>query len=357
MKQRNLRLLLAATVLSASCGYPGPPKPPSLNLPQPVSDLQAVRKGNTVYLTWTVPTETTDSLPLRHLGRTRICRNPGVSINDCANPLGEVSKPILPVESSTRPPQRLNFTDSMSTIISDDPASQISYAVSVLNDRGRSAGTSNVVTVPALAAASPPIDLRAEVTANGVILRWTPIPSQEAPDVTRRYRVYRRAGNNNADTIVGEAPLDSSQLVDQSFEWQRTYFYRETLVTTINLPGKAERQFESEDTPPVKVFAHDIFPPAVPSGLQAAFSGEGQKNFIDLIWAPDTDADLAGYNLYRHEDGKSPEKINSQPIKTPSFQDTSVTPGGRYVYSVSAIDVRGNESAHSTEASEAVPER
>jgi fibronectin type 3 domain-containing protein len=105
----------------------------------------------------------------------------------------------------------------------------------------------------------------------------------------------------------------------------------------------------------VRVFAHDVFPPAVPSGLQAVFSGAGQQPFIDLIWAPDTDADLAGYNIYRHEAGTAEQKINSELVKTPAFRDTNVAAGHTYLYSVSAIDFRGNESAHSPEASESVP--
>lgn len=358
MKQRNLRFVLAVTALSASCGYPGPPRPPSLNLPQPVSDLQAVRKGNSVYLSWTVPTETTDSLPVRHLGPTRICRNVESPMSDCTHSLGEVPAPKSPAGSTSRTQQHLAFTDLLlPTIVSNDPESQIYYSVSVQNDHGRSAGISNVVAVPALAATSPPGDFRAEVTANGVVLNWAPILSQQTPEATRLFRVYRRAEGSNADAIVGEVPLDSSQLVDQSFDWEKTYFYRETVVTTLHLPGKAESQFESEDTLPVKVFAHDTFPPAIPSGLQAAFSGEGQQSFIDLIWAPDTDADLAGYNIYRHEEGNSPEKINSQPIKTPSLRDTTIAPGHHYIYSVSAIDIRGNESSRSNESTEAVPER
>jgi len=42
-------------------------------------------------------------------------------------------------------------------------------------------------------------------------------------------------------------------------------------------------------------------------------------------------------------------------VKSPAFRDMNVTPGHTYFYSVSAIDVRGNESAHSAEASESVP--
>jgi fibronectin type 3 domain-containing protein len=114
-------------------------------------------------------------------------------------------------------------------------------------------------------------------------------------------------------------------------------------------------EVEGDDTPEVKVFTHDVFPPAVPAGLQAVFSGAGQTPFIDLIWAPVTDADLAGYIVYRHEEGGTALKLNSEPVKTPAFRDTQVVSEKTYFYSVSAIDVRGNESAASDEASEKVP--
>ena len=245
------------------------------------------------------------------------------------------------------------------TLLGENPAAQILYAVSVLNGNGRSAGTSNVVQVPAVAALPPPSDFHAEVAPEGVVLSWSEILVPETPTGLRHlYRVYRRPEGGNTDTVVGEVPLDrssSAQLVDHSFEWEKTYLYRATAVTLIQEEGKPETQFEGDDTPAVKVFAHDIFPPAVPLSLQAVFSGVGQQPFIDLIWAPDTDADLAGYNVFRHEAGGAPVKINADLVNTPAFRDTNVALGKTYLYSVSAVDVRGNESARSEEASEAVP--
>jgi hypothetical protein len=48
-------------------------------------------------------------------------------------------------------------------------------------------------------------------------------------------------------------------------------------------------------------------------------------------------------------------KVNRQIVRTPTYRDGSVEPGGKYFYSISAVDVRGNESARSEEASESVP--
>jgi len=142
---------------------------------------------------------------------------------------------------------------------------------------------------------------------------------------------------------------------DPSIEWEKTYEYHANIATVIARPSQPEAQVEGEDTPDVRVFTHDIYPPAVPSGLQAVFSGPGQLPFIDLIWAPVTDLDFAGYNVYRHEPGSPPEKINTEPLKTPTYRDAAVSSGKTYSYSVSSVDSRANESVRSEEASERVP--
>jgi hypothetical protein len=170
--------------------------------------------------------------------------------------------------------------------------------------------------------------------------------------------VYRRLESGKADSRVGETDgqdCSKMEMLDQTIEWEKNYTYRGTVVTVVSSPEKQAFEVEGEDTPLVKVFTRDIFPPAVPSGLQAVFSGVGQAPFVDLIWAPDSDVDLAGYNVYRREEGGGPTKVNPELLKAPAFRDTSVDPGKRYSYSVTAVDLRGNESARSDEVSEAVP--
>ena len=85
--------------------------------------------------------------------------------------------------------------------------------------------------------------------------------------------------------------------------------------------NKPELQVEGDDSPEIKVFANDVFPPAIPSGLQAVASGPGQKTFVDLVWAPVSDVDLDGYNVYRREEGAAPVKVNAALVKTPAYRD------------------------------------
>lgn len=355
---------LALTLASlAGCGSPGIPRPPSLDLPQPPSDLRVVRKGDRAYLAWTVPTETTDGTTFRHPGATSICRSLDVPMKDCATPVGEVAAARPAARSANAQlaaKVQANYVDELpASVLSGNPEAQLFYSVSIMNQRGRNAGLSNMVSVSAFTSVPPPADFRAQLGAEGVNMAWTGFAkASEAEGVERAYRVYRREEGAKADFLVGETPLGRTsglRLLDRTFEWEKKYEYRATVVTRIHLPGKPVSQFEGDDSPTVQVFTHDVFPPAVPSGLQAVFSGVGQQPFIDLIWEPDTDADLAGYNIYRHEAGGAAAKINASLVKLSAFRDTNIVSGHTYVYTVTAVDVRGNESAPSAEASETLP--
>ena len=103
------------------------------------------------------------------------------------------------------------------------------------------------------------------------------------------------------------------------------------------------------------MLAHDSFPPANPSGVEAVFSAAAPNSFIDITWTANTEPDLAGYNVYRHSEKEPPKKINSELVKTPRLPDPGVQPGMKYFYSVTAVDLRGNESGKSEETSETVP--
>lgn len=377
----NLICVLGSAVL-VSCGTPGVPIPPSLELAKPVTDLRAARKGDKVYLAWTVPSKTVDRQTVRHPGATRICRSLRVPVTDCKSPVREVPANQLPLaapestgKSTPVPKVEASYTDILPEQLQEqDPTATIAYAVSVQNESGRSAGLSNQVQVPSAPTLPPPDHFRADVKRDGVLLSWDCPPAPAASDaLAHKMRIYRREQGKQTETRISDASLVTCsqaqpvrqtpqqqagqvpEFLDQTFEWEKHYDYRATVVTVVSEPGKPEVEVEGDDTPVVPVFAHDVFPPAVPTGLQAVFSGVGQAPFVDLVWSPDAEADLAGYNIFRHEEGGQPVKLNSEPVKAPAFRDPNVQSGKKYFYSVSAVDERNNESARSDEASEQVP--
>ena len=343
-----LGLLFLASL--AGCGSPGEPLPPSLELAEPVTDLHASRKGDQVTLTWTAPTRTTDGRNIRLRGYTEICRSV-----DAANPCTAILSrtPALKHPSSVQRSYAERLPEDTQT-----PTASYFYAVRVVNSYGRAAGPSNIVQVPGAPTLSAPENFQAVLSAEGVKLSWDAVPlPRDVNGLHFLYRIYRQETGSKTPEIAMDLPVTEEpppNVVDHGFVWEHTYNYYATVVTIIPGAGGSQ-QVEGDNTPSVTVIAHDVFPPATPSGLQAVFSGPGQKRFIDLVWNADTDADFGGYNVYRREAGTSPQKINSEVVKSPAFRDTNVVPGHEYFYSVSAVDVRGNESSRSEEANETVP--
>ncbi len=101
---------------------------------------------------------------------------------------------------------------------------------------------------------------------------------------------------------------------------------------------------ESDLSPPSTLTPEDKFPPAVPSGLH----GDRTASSVALVWEPDSDADLAGYRVYRAVNDGAWQKLAD--VNTiPTYTDTTVEHGKSYRYAVSAFDkaAKVNESDRS----------
>jgi hypothetical protein len=252
-------------------------------------------------------------------------------------------------------PLEANFTDTLTPDLHAKPLAQAIYTIEAVNDSGRSAGFGNRVNVPLVPTTAPPHAVRVEVQADGVHINIPPQAMQSEPDprIQYWYQVTRNivpAGNTTPD-LIGEAPaIGDVNIVDRNFEWEKSYAYTVTPITWVETQPNGKRLYSvpGESAAPVEVTTKDVFPPAIPTGLQAVYTS-GPPKTIDLTWAPNTDADLSGYNVYRNG-----VKVNTESVKTPTYRDPVTAPGD-YNYSVTAVDLRGNESAKSAEASEKAP--
>jgi len=359
---RKLVIAIAAALALVSCGSPGNPLPPSLYLPQPVQDLAAARKGDTVTLSWTPPRMTADGVNLREgrLGATRICRGYDYPLTSCPEVVGTLDPSQTPIPRTTVNVPRLTWTQELAPeTIRGCETGFATYALQVQNDLGRSAGLSNQVRVPLAPTLPPPANLSAQVTPEGVLLTFAgDLHHHEAPELSHVYRIARRAEAGGGNSVLTEIQLGREQrarFLDRTFEWEQTYTYTVTPITRVTREGKLIAEVEGDTSNPTKVFVHDAFAPAAPTGLQAVASGTGQTAFIDLTWDPGADEDLAGYNIYRVEPNGEVRRLNTQPAVAPSFRDERLERGRDYTYAVTAVDLRGNESSRSEPASETVP--
>lgn len=350
-----LFLLCAAAVVVAGCGTPGAPRAPSLGIPAPVTDLQAVRKGDNVTLTWTSPTETTDGELIRKPGKMIVVRAtvPGT---DGATVAELPLKPALKNQGG----EKSTASDSLAGLLQGASSGDfVFYTVAALSRGGVSAGPSNQVSVPLVSTLSAPQQVNVTLVPRGVALSWQTGVVPQGPQKLQaqfRYRVMRRLTGAAEAVKAGEVGLagESAVFVDTGIEWEKTYEYWVTSVTQWQLKGR-KNEIEGADSAIIPILTHDTFAPGVPAGLQAVFSGLVHQPGIDLTWTPNTDEDLAGYNIYRRSAETAPLKINTDLVQTPAFHDGNVQTGGTYTYSITAVDLRGNESGRSAEASETVP--
>ena len=93
----------------------------------------------------------------------------------------------------------------------------------------------------------------------------------------------------------------------------------------------------------------DTTAPNAPNNLTGSAPSVGS---ISLDWFNNTEADLAGYNVYRSTtSGSGFVKRNSSLVTVSNYTDGSVTAGSTYYYRVTAVDNAGNESANSSQIS------
>jgi len=355
-RKSALFFALALSLLSG-CGVPGAPLPPSLDIPKFVGDLKAVRKGETVTLTWTTPTETTDGELVRKPGKMLVQRALSTG-KDSTLDFKTIAELPLPPALKDNHGNTASAKDSLADLLhSGTSANFVVYSVLAQGRNGKSSGLPNRVSVPLVVTSPPPQKVEAVPVMEGVRVTWdrTPPPQAESRLSTQyAYRIMREPAGANEPVLVKQLSSNETSFVDTGIEWEKNYQYWVTPVTLWQ-EGNRKGEVMGDDSPVVSVLAHDSFPPAVPSGLQAVFTPLSQNSFIDLTWTPNTDNDLAGYNVYRRSGNGLPAKINSELIKTPRFADPAIQPGMKYFYSVTAVDLRGNESGKSEETSETVP--
>ena len=358
---------------SARGGWPGSRLAGSPQGSQLVRDLRAVRKGDKVTLTWSQPRDTDNpQFPGGHLTVARICRNISSSSSDsglgCPHPLRQINleNSVAVVASAAHGKPNAENTFRLIDVLSEsqDDSNLLQFAIYKLefrDDQGRSAGFSNPAVIP-LAPVLPPKGLHSELDVRGVYLIWEVEAESRLSLLRFDYRIYRHEKGSSKRlavpylrAVVHTPEGERWSGVDTGIEWEKTYLYSVTPVTRVySQEGLLIAEIEGEDSAPLEIITHDIFPPAVPERLLPVVGHIRGRTFVDLLWAPNTEKDITGYNVYRREENSQPTRINSVPIPILSFQDINVLAGHEYLYCISAVDSHGNESARSPETAAVV---
>ena len=230
------------------------------------------------------------------------------------------------------------------------------YAVVYVDEQGQSLGFSELAEVePVTSVAEAPRGLKVDLSQEALTLTWQ-APGENIDDTPSGqligYNVYRAtAPAKTAERPLNAAPVTAAAFSDRLFEFGAEYTY-----TVRALTGVRGRVIESADSQPVVIKTIDTFAPAAPTAITIA-SAAGT---VSLFWPANSEADVAGYNVYRADAADAPPdrwvKLNAALVPHPptSFTDNRVEVGKRYYYRITAVDRFGNESPRSEATSEQV---
>jgi hypothetical protein len=331
-----------------------------------IRDLHAVRKGNKVTLTWSQPRDTGTKADAVVICRA-ISASPVVSLPDpSCTPIGHAGSGQS--RHNAAGPAVLHFSDTLDEKLQQaDPPQFAVYRLALA--RGRPDAYSNSASV-SLAPLPEIRQLHSSLDQRGVYLIWEAGAKAQPAGVEFDFRIWRqekaaktsgtRPGKRTAvhflHSVLHQDEGQRWGAVDTTAEWEKTYdYWLAPVVRVYSSSHELLTEFEGDDSEPLEVVVHDVFPPAMPEGLLAVAGGIPGKKFVDLIWSPNAEPDIARYNIYRREQGATLERIGAAPAGMLSYQDQTVSAGRKYFYAISAVDQRGNESRKTPETAEVKP--
>ncbi|HYQ85803.1 MAG TPA: fibronectin type III domain-containing protein [Bacteroidota bacterium] len=208
-------------------------------------------------------------------------------------------------------------TSGLSATISGLTAAQsYFFAVSAIDDKGNHSALSDELS-------NSPAFPRG-VTANGgqtsITIRW----NANTDLALAGYNIYRHTSRDTSEQKLNSGLLLTPVFTDSMVRGDLVYYYK---VSAVDVDGHVSR-FSDE----VK---GSLLPPAVPVNF---IVGPG-KSFLHLNWKPNTEGDLAGYNIYRSRNADSNfAKLNNGFWRKADFIDSTVQQDTQYYYRIEAVD-------------------
>jgi hypothetical protein len=313
-------------------------------VPKQVSDLTVLQRGRTLEIQFALPQQAADGEQLTKPQEIEILH---AQVPPASQP---PSSPSLGLWMRLQPDQWTHYINDQRIIfparLSEEDFKNWRAEDTIIAIRTLTRGfrhhpleseISNLVQMRLLDVSGPIDHIQSHTTEKAIELRWAPpattLGDEQAKNLAG-YRIYRsRTGKPGSFQLVGESK--EPVYLDSDFEFGRPYSYE---LRALFKEGGASA--ESEGSQPYEVIPRDTFPPARPTGLTALYT----SRTVELVWTANSEKDLAGYYVYRREDGQQPKKLNKDLLRTPILRDASVEPDRTYVYQVTAVDLSGNES-------------
>ncbi|MBN2345209.1 MAG: hypothetical protein JXO51_02385 [Candidatus Aminicenantes bacterium] len=334
----TLVLLLALGASLAFCGKKGPLVLEPAKSPLAVVDLQLCQVGHDIEVTWKYPALLSDKKTPLQSAQVR-----GVLIHHLSKPFppdsfAKKSKVVAKPRSAelvARPDGTFSFALPFKT--KQLQGKEHAMAVAYQYGRTRSA----LSAVARITTRTPPEavrDLKAGREGKVVVLTWTrPAADSEGRPLPSLlgYRVYRRilaAGAPPPFMPLRAAPVRGEYCEDHDTGADGEYEYRVSSLLAANV--------ESAPSNTAALGIVDTFPPDTPANLVSFLA----KDHVFLTWEAVRDRDLDHYVVYRKTQREEDFQVLDAAVGDNFYRDRRVSRGQVYIYAVTAVDKKGNES-------------
>ncbi len=338
-------------LLLGGCAKIAAPEPPQMLVPKPATDLRVRQIADKIMLSVSMPEENTNGSRTLSLGEVEVFRLAVDRLKNSALPqaafIAQAERiQLVTAENLGRylKDGRLDFWDDAAS----DPAKLYTkgffYAIRFINRKNQTAGLSNQAYVAPVPIPIAPLEISPTLSRDGILLAWTP-PAKNmdgsTPARIAGYDVYRSEDPKAfPPTPLNAELLPKAEFIDRNFAFDKTYYYEVTVV------GSRENPYaESLPSAPLKVVTADVFPPGLPKNLAYVV----EKGFVMLLWSAPDDTDVAGYRVYRTEEGVAGRALLQELLVTTlSYRDDKAVSGKKYQYEVAAVDTHNNEGPAAT---------
>lgn len=369
-------LIIVMLFLSLNCGKKGPLKLEPEILPEPIENLTLSQVGMNIKLQWDFPKKLSDNktyLEIEKITRVEIFYSAkdiiggkflkkSTLLHKLENPeLAKLVQQSTSSSQSLQSPSQLPYAFEIPFKTQDLNVKPHFFGIRYLYGKKKSP-LGNVAAIVTLIPVKPIDDLQITRENKVIKLKW----SKPQLDVSGTpianivgYKIYRsiKPSNTNlsntnmapgASNIITEEPFRkinynpvlSEYYADSDTGKDGGYQYYVSTVTS--------KDIESGSSNIVSVTVSDIYPPEIPANL-VSFKG---TDHMFLTWNAVGDTDLSHYRIYRKSTEESDFTMLADRVTATQYKDKDVKKGTLYIYVVTAVDNKGNESQYSNIAKE-----
>jgi len=343
--------VLMACAAAFACGKKGALLPPLIRTPQKAEAVTVLQRGATLFVEWKNPVKSVDGNPLAGVSEAEVWVLEEVKAKTAAGAMtakdfeGKARLEVSLKKDGLAALRKDKGTDEAGLVYPYSLAGKTSaslkvrFAVRVRDGRSRMSELSDPVAFDPQVGPGPPQELAARVLEDRIELVWKAPAANfdgSTPAAVSGYNIYRR-GKDGPTALVNSSLIREPTFADPDVAYgvPVRYFVRASAKET-------PPYLESDDSEIRELVPEDVFPPAAPVGV-VPVAGSG---FVSLSWEANREKDLAGYRVRRREEGGTEDLVLTPALLLENAcTDPTIEKGKRYRYSMSAVDIRGNESA------------